>query len=174
MNQVSQSERFATKRPIDPEAYRLYSLGMFHLRKETQEGTKMGLDYLHRAIEREPNHPLLFGALAMGFVTATHAPGAPPDAFERVRGILQQRYGALTVVEEDDFRLQTPWVPFPDGDQPGEERATVFREDEATLGVVVERRFLQLSAWGAPRWTSTRGDAERERALGDALAAALR
>ncbi|UCC99281.1 MAG: protein kinase, partial [Phycisphaerales bacterium] len=80
-----QKERLTAKRPIDPKAYNLYLMGMFHLYKETPEGTKMGLNYLHQAIECDPNHPLAYGALALGYVISTHAPGAPPDAFERAK-----------------------------------------------------------------------------------------
>ncbi len=91
-----QKERLAAKRPINPEAYSLYLRGMFHLHKETPEGTKMGLDYLRQAIEHDPTHPLAYGALALGYVISTHGPGAPPDAFERARE------AALQALELDD------------------------------------------------------------------------
>ena len=80
----------AANRPIDPEAYNLYLLGMFHLNKETPEGTKKGLDYLHQAIEHDPTHPLAYGALAFGYAISGHGPGAPPDAFDRAREVAYQ------------------------------------------------------------------------------------
>jgi len=91
-----QEARLAEKRPIDPKAYNLYLLGMFHLRKETPEGTRIGLDYLRQAIEHDPVHPLAYGALAFGYVISTHGPGAPPDAFEKARET------ALQALELDD------------------------------------------------------------------------
>ena len=91
-----QKEQLAAKRPIDPKAYNLYLLGMFHLRKETPEGTRMGLDYLHQAIEHDPAHPLAYGALAFGYVLSTHGPGAPPDAFEKCKA------AAFKALELDD------------------------------------------------------------------------
>jgi len=91
-----QEARLAAKRPINPEAFGLYMRGMFHLHKETPEGTKIGLDYLRQAIEHDPTHPLAYGALALGYVISTHGPGAPPDAFERARE------AALQALELDD------------------------------------------------------------------------
>ena len=91
-----QKERLAAKRPIDPEAYRLYLMGMFHLRKETPEGAMMGLEYLRQAIKHDPTHPLAYGALAFGYVLTTHGPGAPLDAFDRARAT------ALQALELDD------------------------------------------------------------------------
>ena len=91
-----QEARLAEKRPIDPKAYNLYLLGMFHLRKETPEATRIGLDYLRQAIEHDPAHPLAYGALAFGYVLSTHGPGAPPDAFEKAKA------AAFRALELDD------------------------------------------------------------------------
>lgn len=99
--------------------------------------------------------------------------GLPPDAWDRVRGLLLQRYGGLALADEDGFRLQTPWVPMATGDQPAEQRATVFRQAEDRLAVVVEVRFLRFPTWGTPGWGPVQGDAQRERELADALAAVL-
>jgi len=91
-----QKKRFMAKRPIDPKALNLYMLGMFHLRRETPEGTMIGLDYLRQAIKCDPAHPRPYGALAFGYVMSTHGPGAPLDAFERARET------ALKALELDD------------------------------------------------------------------------
>jgi tetratricopeptide (TPR) repeat protein len=69
---------------------------MFHLRKETPEGTRIGLDYLRQSIEHDPEHPLAYGALAFGYVISAHGPGAPPDVFERAKA------AALKALELDD------------------------------------------------------------------------
>jgi serine/threonine protein kinase/tetratricopeptide (TPR) repeat protein len=75
----------ATKRPVNPEMYRAYLKGMFHLNKETPEGTKIGLAYLQQAIEKDPEEPLAYGALALGYAVSAHGPGAPLDAFEKAK-----------------------------------------------------------------------------------------
>ena len=91
-----QEARLVARRPVNPKAYNLYLLGMFHLRKETPEGAMMGLDYLRQAIEHDPTHPLAYGALAFGYVLSTHGPGGPPDAFEKATE------NALRALELDD------------------------------------------------------------------------
>jgi serine/threonine-protein kinase len=91
-----QEALLAAKRPIDPEAYNLYLLGMFHLNKETPEGTKIGLAYLQQAIEKDPEEPLVYGALALGYAVSAHGPGSPPDAFE------QAKAAASKALELDD------------------------------------------------------------------------
>jgi TolB-like protein/Flp pilus assembly protein TadD/predicted Ser/Thr protein kinase len=85
------------RRPINPETYEAYLKGMFLLHKETPEGTRKGLEYLHRAIEKVPEDPLLYGGLALGYIMSTHGPGAPPNAFE------QARAAALKALELDDM-----------------------------------------------------------------------
>jgi len=91
-----QEALLAARRPINPEMYNLYLKGMFHLNKETPEGTKTGLDYLHQAIAQDPADPLAYGGLALGYVISTHGPGAPPDAFERAK------VAALKALKLDD------------------------------------------------------------------------
>jgi TolB-like protein/Flp pilus assembly protein TadD len=91
-----QEAQLAARRLVNPETYNLYLKGMFHLNKETPEGTRIGLEYLRQAIERDPADPLVYGALAFGYVLSTHGPGAPPDAFDRARET------ALQALELDD------------------------------------------------------------------------
>ncbi|MHC4518951.1 MAG: protein kinase domain-containing protein [Planctomycetota bacterium] len=91
-----QEAQLAARRAVNPETYNLYLKGMFHLNKATPEGTRIGLDYLHQAIDKDPADPLAYGGLALGYVISTHAPGAPPDAFERAKA------AALKALELDD------------------------------------------------------------------------
>jgi serine/threonine-protein kinase len=91
-----QEARLAARRPVNPETYKAYLKGMFHLNKMTPEGTEKGLDYLRQAIEKDPADPLAYGGLALGYVASAHAPGAPPDAFARAEA------AALEALELDD------------------------------------------------------------------------
>jgi TolB-like protein/Tfp pilus assembly protein PilF len=98
-----------TRRPVNPETYRAYLKGMFHLNKETPEGTKIGLAYLQQAIEKDPEEPLAYGALALGYAVSAHGPGAPPDAFEQAKAValkalklddkLPEAYAALAIIK---------------------------------------------------------------------------
>ncbi|MFB0555369.1 MAG: protein kinase [Phycisphaerae bacterium] len=91
-----QETRLAATRPVNPETYKAYLKGMFHLNKMTPEGTEKGLDYLRQAIEKDPADPLAYGGLALGYVASAHGPGAPPDAFARAKA------AALEALELDD------------------------------------------------------------------------
>ena len=91
-----QETRLAARRPVNPETYEAYLKGMFHLNKMTPEGTEKGLDYLRQAIEKDPEDPLAYGGLALGYVTSAHGPGAPPDAWT------QAEAAAITALELDE------------------------------------------------------------------------
>ncbi|UCF15956.1 MAG: tetratricopeptide repeat protein, partial [Phycisphaerales bacterium] len=67
-------------RPVNPETFNAYLMGMFHLNKMTPEGTQKGLEYLQQAIDRDPSDALAYGALALGYAVSAHGPGASPDA----------------------------------------------------------------------------------------------
>ncbi|HUU18872.1 MAG TPA: protein kinase [Sedimentisphaerales bacterium] len=95
-----QEARLAARRPVNPDMYVAYLKGMFHLNKMTPEGTKKGLDYLRQAIEKDPEYPLAYGGLALGYAASAHAPGAPPDAFTRAEA------AALKALELDDTLVE--------------------------------------------------------------------
>lgn len=91
-----QEALLAARRPVNPETYKAYLKGMFHLNKMTPEGTEKGLAYLHQAIEKDPADPLAYGGLALGYAASAHAPGAPPDALTRAKA------AALKALELDE------------------------------------------------------------------------
>lgn len=76
-----ESERLSTTRSVDPRAYEAYLLGMFHLRRQTSEGYRTGLNYLLESVELDPEHPAAHAGLALGYSLIGH--GTVPDAFER-------------------------------------------------------------------------------------------
>jgi serine/threonine protein kinase/Flp pilus assembly protein TadD len=132
-----QEARLAARRPVNPETYNAYLKGMFHLNKETPEGTRIGLEYLHQAIEKDPSDPLAYGGLALGYVISTHAPGAPPDAFERAKA------AALKALELDDNLTEA---------HAALAMAKVYREWDWDGAAKAYRRALQLN----PNLTLTR------------------
>lgn len=97
----------------------------------------------------------------------------PDDAFERACATVRAAHGELAVADEAGFRLQSRWQPYLIGELTARRRATVFRLADGALAVVVERQLLEATLLGEPEWLSVRGDPEAERALAEALAAAL-
>ncbi len=75
--------RLASGRPVNPEAYETYLKGMYHLNKFTPEGFEKGLAYLNEAIEKDPNDPLPYAGLAIGYSMIAHGPSPPPGSYDR-------------------------------------------------------------------------------------------
>ncbi len=75
--------RLASTRRVNPETYELYLKGMFHLNKFTPEGFEKGLAHLNEAIEINPNDPLPYAGLAIGYSMIAHGPSPPPGAYDR-------------------------------------------------------------------------------------------
>jgi tetratricopeptide (TPR) repeat protein/AraC-like DNA-binding protein len=79
---LSSSERqyLSTARVIDPELYKLYIRGVFHLDKLTDEGFKQGVEYLNKAIAIDPSEPLPYLGMAIAYSNAGHASSEGEDA----------------------------------------------------------------------------------------------
>jgi TolB-like protein len=92
-------------REVDPETYKLYLRGMYHVNTYTPEGFEKGLALLHEAVARDPTEPLPLAMLALGYTFVGHGPGAAPDAMPRASAAaekalaldpdLAEAYGAL-------------------------------------------------------------------------------
>ena len=130
------------------------------------------------------NRPVLAGSLVLLAVLAgcamayepaqvEHADPLTRADFERVAGILRDRFGYLVVEDRESFRLQTEWVLFQRGGSPGRRRATVYQGEDAQLRVVVEVRYTRLGYDGLPEVTPTAGDQRAEEQLAGVLERAL-
>jgi tetratricopeptide (TPR) repeat protein len=83
-------------RPINPETYEMYLKGMYHINKRTEEGIAKGLDYLHQAVENDPDEPLAHAGLAIGYCIIAHTPKPTADAPRRAK---EAAYNALELDE---------------------------------------------------------------------------
>jgi tetratricopeptide (TPR) repeat protein len=57
-----------SKRPIDPEAYRLYLRGTYYWNKRTKEGFEKAMDLYRQAVEKDPTSAFPYAALANGYL----------------------------------------------------------------------------------------------------------
>lgn len=76
-----QQSRLAEPREVNPDSYKAYLRGMYHLGQITPEGTKKGLEYLHEAVRIDPAEPLAYAGLAIGYLDVAHGPFNPGDAY---------------------------------------------------------------------------------------------
>ena len=68
----AESSRLARSRPVDPQAYDDYLKGKFLLDKMTPEGFEAGLEYMQKAIAEDPENPLFYAGLALGYCRLGH------------------------------------------------------------------------------------------------------
>jgi serine/threonine-protein kinase len=63
------------------EAYRLYLLGKHHAGYRTDEGLKLGIDYLEQSIANDPNFPPAYAELAEEYNMVAGHPDCPPEVY---------------------------------------------------------------------------------------------
>jgi TolB-like protein/Tfp pilus assembly protein PilF len=77
--------QFATSRTIDPITYELYLKGMYHVNKITPAGFEIGLQYLHEAVEKDPDAAIVHAGIASAYGLKAHISSPTPDIYERSR-----------------------------------------------------------------------------------------
>jgi len=90
--------RLGNTRLVDPETHRLYSWGRLHLAKRTKAGMTGAIDYLTRAIERDPTFAPAHASLALTYWLSGdgYAMLPFPEAISRARA------AALRALQLDD------------------------------------------------------------------------
>ena len=74
-----QERRLAEARTVDPEAYKAYLLGMYHLSMRTPEDNEKGMAYLRKAVEIDPGEAFAYAGLAQGYLEIAHSALATGD-----------------------------------------------------------------------------------------------
>ena len=72
----------ANSREVNPEAYKAYLRGTYHLNQYTPESYKKGISYLIEATRIDPGDPLPWARLALGYNISGHGIAPPPDAYK--------------------------------------------------------------------------------------------
>jgi len=62
----------AKSQSVDPETYKAYLRGMYYLNQGTEESFERGINYLVKAIERDPGDPFAYAGLALGYAIKGH------------------------------------------------------------------------------------------------------
>ena len=60
--------RFASARPVNPEAYEAYLKGRYYLNSWTSDGQEKAIEHLNRALQIDPGYALAYAALAEAYV----------------------------------------------------------------------------------------------------------
>jgi len=79
-----------SRREVNPESYKAYLRGMYHLNQLTPEGMEKGLEYLHEAVRLDPKDPYAYAGLALGYLEIAHGPLDPGDALTKAEAAATQ------------------------------------------------------------------------------------
>lgn len=82
--------RIGSGRRVNPETYELYLRGMHHLNKATPEDTRIGIEYLQKAVDKDPADALAYAGLALGYVSIGHGAEAREDAKSRAKAAAER------------------------------------------------------------------------------------
>jgi len=66
---------------VNPNSYKAYLRGKYHLYQQTPEGVSKGLEYLHEAVRIDPAEALAHAGLALGYLDIAHGPFNAGDAY---------------------------------------------------------------------------------------------
>lgn len=80
----------------NPEAYRLYLQGSYYRAKYTEEGHKKAIEYLNKAIEKDPNYALAYADIAASYNFVSDWYLSPNDAMPNAKA------AALKAIALDD------------------------------------------------------------------------
>lgn len=85
--QLTEAERqkLARRETNNPEALRLYVLGQIWANHETTEGFNKGIEYLHKAIELDPNFAYAYTALSYAYSDASESHLKPNEAMPKAK-----------------------------------------------------------------------------------------
>ncbi len=82
----------SNSREVNPESYKAYLRGMYHLNELTPEGLEKGLEYLHQAVSFDPAEPFAYAGLALGYLEIAHGPLDPGDALDKAEAAASQAF----------------------------------------------------------------------------------
>ena len=87
-----EKENLSNRREVNPESYKAYLRGMYHLNTLTPEGFEKGLEYLHEAVRFDPAEPFAYAGLALGYLEIAHSPLDPGDALTKAEAAASQAF----------------------------------------------------------------------------------
>ena len=82
--------RLSSAREVNPETYEFYLRGMHHLNKATPEDTRIGIEYLQQAVDKDPADALAYAGLALGYVSIGHSAEAREEDRSRAKAAAER------------------------------------------------------------------------------------
>ena len=86
----NEKQLLARRQTESPEAYQLYLRGRFHVAKFAEDEVRQGIDYFHRALDKDPNYALAYVGLADSYVVLGLDVLPPKEAFPKARAFAER------------------------------------------------------------------------------------
>lgn len=86
----NENKLISREKSIDPETYKHYLRGMYHMNKNTRDGFETGIIHLKKAIESDPANPYAYSGLAIGYATSGHGPTSKNGVMKRAKAAALQ------------------------------------------------------------------------------------
>jgi len=93
-------DRLSIPRRVNPDAYKAYLRGMYHLNQLTPESMQKGLKYLHEAVSIDPGEPFAYAGLALGYLEIAHGPLGTGDDLAKAEAAALQALKLDTTMAE--------------------------------------------------------------------------
>lgn len=81
----TEQQQLAKRNTANPEAYKLYLQGRYHVVKMTHESFEKGIKYLQQAIDLDPGYALAYSGLAFYYVQSLDQFLSPSEAMQKSR-----------------------------------------------------------------------------------------
>ncbi len=95
-----EKEKLTSPRQVNPESYKAYLRGMYHLNMDTPEDKEKGLEYLREAVSIDPGEPFAYAGLALGYVEIAHGPLGTADDLINAEAAAAQAFKLDTTMAE--------------------------------------------------------------------------
>jgi len=93
-------EKIPLAREVNPESYKAYLRGMYHLNQLTEGSVEKGLEYLHEAVRIDPGEPFAYAGLALGYIEIAHGPFGTEDDLIKAEAAVAQAFKLDTTMAE--------------------------------------------------------------------------
>jgi TolB-like protein/Tfp pilus assembly protein PilF len=93
-------DRLSIPRQVNPDSYKAYLRGMYHLNQLTHESIQKGLEYLHEAVRIDPAEPFAHAGLALGYLEIAHGPLGTGDDLAKAEAAALQALKLDTTMAE--------------------------------------------------------------------------
>jgi len=93
--------KLPTSREVNnPESYKAYLRGMYHIHQYTPGSIEKGLEYLHEAVRIDPADAFAYAGLALGYLEIAHGFFDPGGSYTKAEAAAWQAYKLDTTISE--------------------------------------------------------------------------